>query len=458
MSYDRYGNRLSQSQTYDAPPTNSVTVSATTNQITGSPYAYDANGNMTNDGNNTLVYDAVNRVLSATNGGSAGTYTYDGNSLRVKKVSASTTTVYIFSGTKVVAEYVNGASPTAPTREYIYSGRAVLAKIESGATKYYHQDHLSNRVVADSNGNVLEQLGHYPFGESWYNATNNKLQFTSYERDSESGNDYAMVRFYANRLARFSSPDSYSGSISNPQSLNRFAYVLNDPANFVDPLGLDTTVPCTIDGQPALCATYPVGTGGDGEGGDDNGDFGDLFGGALNDPPPPLIYAGGRRTGGARGPTVDLKTLDFCTKGLYGINSLGISLSQEGNGKLGSATNGQYSGVNLSVLSPKPLLFFSVTNDANNGTCPSGQQGYVMPDNPYMTFTNPYLTQPLLAGIQIVELGNALDLISGKQTADQALLQDGQQAQTPNPLIHNNNSPPGLDLLNCLMVHGGFIY
>ena len=63
---------------------------------------------MTNDGSNTLVYDAENRAVSAANGGASGTYTYDGNGLRVKKVSGSTTTVYVFSGSKVIAEYDNG--------------------------------------------------------------------------------------------------------------------------------------------------------------------------------------------------------------------------------------------------------------------------------------------------------------------------------------------------------------
>ena len=33
-TYDRYGNRLSQSQTFDGPPTNSVTVNPATNRIT----------------------------------------------------------------------------------------------------------------------------------------------------------------------------------------------------------------------------------------------------------------------------------------------------------------------------------------------------------------------------------------------------------------------------------------
>ncbi len=209
-----------------------------TNRITGSPYAYDANGNMTNDGSNTLVYDAENRVLSATNGSTSGSYTYDGNNLRVKKVSGSTATVYIFSGSKVIAEYDNGTAPSSPSREYVYSGGALLAKIDSAGTKYYHQDHLSNRLVTDLNGNTLAQLGHYPFGESWYNASNDKLQFTTYERGAESGNDYAMMRSYVNRLARFSFPDPVAGSPGNPQSLNRYPYVHNDPINSVDPGGL----------------------------------------------------------------------------------------------------------------------------------------------------------------------------------------------------------------------------
>src|SRR5260370_10374056 len=58
------------------------------------------------------------------------------------------------------------------------------------------------------------------------------------ERDSESGNDYAMMRYGVNRLARFSSLDPVGGDTSNPQSLNRSSYTLNDPQNLIDPLGL----------------------------------------------------------------------------------------------------------------------------------------------------------------------------------------------------------------------------
>jgi len=228
-TYDRYGNALSEAQTAGAPPSYSVTVATASNHITGSPFAYDANGNMTNDGNNTLVYDSENHAVSATNGGSSGAYSYDGNGLRMRKVSGGTTTVYIFSGSKVIAEYDNGAAPSSPSREYIYSGGTLLAKIDSSGTKYYHQDRLSNRLITDSSGNTVAQMGHFPYGESWYNASGDKLIFTSYERDSESGNDYARARYYVNRLARFSSTDPVGGSAANPQSLNRYTYALSAP-------------------------------------------------------------------------------------------------------------------------------------------------------------------------------------------------------------------------------------
>ncbi|HEV2221644.1 MAG TPA: hypothetical protein VGR84_01440, partial [Candidatus Acidoferrales bacterium] len=96
-SYDRYGNRTAQSTSSGCTgitcPTNSVAVSTTTNQITTSPEAYDLSGNMTNDGLNTISYDGEGRAVTASGGLGSGTYSYDGNGLRVEKVAGSTTTV-----------------------------------------------------------------------------------------------------------------------------------------------------------------------------------------------------------------------------------------------------------------------------------------------------------------------------------------------------------------------------
>jgi RHS repeat-associated protein len=69
----------------------------------------------------------------------------------------------------------------------------------------------------------------------------NNYRFTGYERDGapgESGNDNSVFRSHIARLGRFNRPDPIAGSIADPQSLNRYAYVANDPVNATDPLGL----------------------------------------------------------------------------------------------------------------------------------------------------------------------------------------------------------------------------
>src|SRR5271156_911810 len=60
----------------------------------------------------------------------------------------------------------------------------------------------------NSSGADVGEQGTYPFGESWYNNnTTSNWVYTSYERDAESGDDYALARSYANTNGRFLSPD-----------------------------------------------------------------------------------------------------------------------------------------------------------------------------------------------------------------------------------------------------------
>jgi RHS repeat-associated protein len=140
----------------------------------------------------------------------------------------------------------------------------LLATFAGTAVKYSYPDHLSTRVEADSTGAVLRKTGHLPFGDAWYETLSNggvtsKWKFTSYERDSTSDTDYAIFRNNSWRYGRFLQADPLGGDISDPQSLNRFAYVGNDPVNFVDPMGLDG---CPA-GVVCVSATLPFnGTGG----------------------------------------------------------------------------------------------------------------------------------------------------------------------------------------------------
>jgi len=115
-------------------------------------------------------------------------------------------------------------------------------------------------VVTDASGNVVAELGHFPFGESWYNGSGDKLMFTTYERDAETGNDYAQARQYVNGIARFSSLDPLAGSIGDPQSLNRYSYVRNMPVMLVDPAGADPICYAVADNEPdSADDNYPSG-------------------------------------------------------------------------------------------------------------------------------------------------------------------------------------------------------
>ena len=68
--------------------------------------------------------------------------------------------------------------------------------------------------------------------------------YTGKERDTESGNDYFGARYYASTMGRFLSPDWSAKAepvpyarLANPQSLNLYDYVLNNPLGHVDPDG-----------------------------------------------------------------------------------------------------------------------------------------------------------------------------------------------------------------------------
>lgn len=233
FTYDRYGNRTAQTVTAGTAPSNSVTVSATTNQITTPGYSYDANGNVTNDGVNTLSYDAENRLLTASGSYGSGTYSYGIFGNRAVKSSSGNITVSIYDGNRIIAEYNNGTL----ANEYIYIDNQLISSRLSGTLYYHAFDHQSIRVHLNSSGSIVGQKGQYPFGEDWYTSSISNRHFTSYVRDSESVNDNAMHRFYVNRLARFSAVDPAPGGGKSPQRFNLYSYVGNDPVNHADPDG-----------------------------------------------------------------------------------------------------------------------------------------------------------------------------------------------------------------------------
>ncbi len=108
------------------------------------------------------------------------------------------------------------------------------------ATVYYHGDHLgSSRFMSSYNGTPIGEATFRPFGEE-HNAqmSVNHYKFTGYERDGESALDHTWFRKYAPSSARWLSPGPVL-RFANPQRLNMYSYVLNDPVNLTDLFGAD---------------------------------------------------------------------------------------------------------------------------------------------------------------------------------------------------------------------------
>ncbi len=116
------------------------------------------------------------------------------------------------------------------------------ATSSSNGTTWFLGDHLGTaQMEFGLSGYPVWQGQFAPFGGELDGQTSaNHYKFTGKERDTESGLDYFGARYYGSNMGRFMSPDPLLGSGRpwNPQTWNRYAYVLNNPLSFTDPNGL----------------------------------------------------------------------------------------------------------------------------------------------------------------------------------------------------------------------------
>ena len=200
-------------------------------------YSYDANGNLTKDlnkGISGITYNFLNLPNVVTfSDGSTITYTYgaDGTKLRTVHKIGSTTTTTDYCGNVV---YENGVQKLLLTEE----GYVTLS---DSKYHYYLKDHQgNNRVVISQSGTVEETNHYYPFGGAFASTSNvQPYKYNGKELDSKKGlnwYDYG-ARHYDAALGRFTTVDP---SAENYYSTSPFTYCLNNPLNYIDPLGTDT--------------------------------------------------------------------------------------------------------------------------------------------------------------------------------------------------------------------------
>jgi RHS repeat-associated protein len=253
--YDQYGNRTATVSTGlahdDASELNSI-YNPSNNRLLSNQSGtlnYDIAGNQTNYGSFTLGYDANNLTKSFTSPSSNGTYGYDGVDKRVKKVVTSgngtTTTYYVYDALgRLAAEYSD--------QTVTNSGTSWIFTDMLGSTRA-----ITSNAGSSGYGSVTECYDYLPFGRILSSSDNGRgscypldpddqvdsaipQKFTGKERDAETGLDYFGFRYYSSGQGRWTSPDPLliSANIEDPQTWNRYVYVLDNPLIYIDPNGL----------------------------------------------------------------------------------------------------------------------------------------------------------------------------------------------------------------------------
>jgi len=260
---DAWGNLTNRSQVTGKTMYEPLDCSPNTQNHLNTCYNYDAAGNVIQNGTVTYTYDAENRLI-ATSGLS---YVYDGDGQRIEKCTEGATPgtcasnatgmfYWLHAGGGTLAESDLGGNWTAAyglIRGQIASRVDLPAKV----VHYYFHDHLnSTNVITDNLGNVVEEEDFYPYGGEIpiVSGDSNRYKFTGKERDSESGLDYFGARHYASTMGRFMTPDWSEepdpvphANIHDPQTLNLYGYVGNNPLSRRDATGHVTCDPDTWD-------------------------------------------------------------------------------------------------------------------------------------------------------------------------------------------------------------------
>jgi len=161
--------------------------------------------------------------------------------------SVETTTLQVWSGTKLVSEYDVGDE----TRyDYLYgpSGmplELMVTRSDDTTASYAYQCDAGGSVIGmtDEAGAEVARYAYDPYGNQLTDdgthpiASRNPLRYRGYYLDSETQLYYLPARYYDPQSARFISIDPAPPSAGSPESLNRYSYCMADPVQGTDPTG-----------------------------------------------------------------------------------------------------------------------------------------------------------------------------------------------------------------------------
>jgi RHS repeat-associated protein len=160
-----------------------------------------------------------------------------------QNITGIAVTAYFMGGAYEVTTDANNV--TLGTKKYYSIAGMTVAMNDGSGLQYLLTDHLGSVVaVTNASETLTSQQRYLPFGQmrtdlNGPRVTNTDFGYTGQRNlDGLSLMDY-HARMYDALLGRFVQPDSIIPSAANPQSWNRFSYVLNDPIGLTDPSGND---------------------------------------------------------------------------------------------------------------------------------------------------------------------------------------------------------------------------
>ncbi len=252
FSYDMFGNVTKSGSIAWTPG-----YTASTNRYLGAS-TYDVNGNLTFDTFHNYTWNVDNKITSID---TTTTVIYDAFNNAVEKTAAGATTEFLYTplgktatmtGQTVVKFFL--PLPGGAGFEFLTSG---------GYQLFHHKDGLgSSRFVSKRALRASYfDTSFAPFGEDYNGSgTSAELNFTNQRQDLVAGTYDFLAREYNPKQGRWISSDPAGMAVvdpSNPQSWNRYAYVLGSPLSLIDPLGLEDAAPCDADQCITVTADPP---------------------------------------------------------------------------------------------------------------------------------------------------------------------------------------------------------
>ncbi len=239
-------------------------------------YAHDAYGSRIWTGPSAYaglpshVYNELNRLVEVRDPATQavlGQYTYDAFGRRVRKVTASGTTLFFYDSAGHLVEERSLATTPDSTRDYVWLEDEPIGVVDQGPQptrfSWIHSDRLGTPLAVSSSpasgsAQVLWRASYAPFGEATVNedpdgdlqAFTLDLRFPGQFYDAESGAHYNLFRFYDPHTGRYaeSDPIALRETLATRPGMgpNVFGYAFESPLNFFDPSGLEYRPPGTV--------------------------------------------------------------------------------------------------------------------------------------------------------------------------------------------------------------------